>query len=142
MSACEPWIFACATETALTSAAILRRSSFNLAFEGSLLGYGPFECVPIRPVIDLKQQFALLHELVVTHVQPDDWSVHLRRDPDEIRKYFGIVGSWIVVGGVECRQTQSHGGGHDANTDHAAQDLAKFRTRINIHGSSLTKEAH
>src|SRR5580704_16949880 len=133
---------------------------FNLAFESRLLGQRVFERVAIWALIDSKQQFALLHELVVPHIQPSNRALHLRRNPNEICKHLGIVGSRIVVRAIKdlqaktgcgyhdantdqaaqqlaCVQTPSHGAYGDADLDHAAQQLARFR--ISIHGSYLAK---
>jgi hypothetical protein len=68
-----------------------------LPFQSSLLGQGSLESIPVWPVVDFKQQFALLYELIVTHIQPGYGTLYLERDPDEIRKYLGIIGSRVAV---------------------------------------------
>jgi hypothetical protein len=111
-----------------------------LPFERSLLRKSSFKRVLVRPVIDFKQRFALLHELVVAHIQAGNPAFHLWRDPDEIGKYFSIIGPGIVVRTVKHDQPQDRGRYHNASAEQAAKHLAGFLTRLRMHGPSLLEE--
>src|SRR5229473_4848981 len=81
----------------------------DLSFESSLFGNGCFEGILIWAFVDFVQRFALFHKLVVAHIQADERAVYLRRYPDEVRKYFGVLCSWMVVRVVKRNQSQHDG---------------------------------
>jgi hypothetical protein len=71
---------------------------------------------PMSEVIDLKQQFALLHKLIVADVQAHDRPFHLRRESNEIGCHFRVVRARLVIGFEKHNQTQNHRGRDDGYT--------------------------
>ena len=70
----------------------------DLAFQRAQIGLGPLQRIFVRTGIDLKQQAALLDELVVLYRQRNDGAIDLGSDADEVGKYLGVIGARIPVG--------------------------------------------
>jgi len=66
-----------------------------------LIGNRFFQSVLIRLLINFEQEFALFYELIIAHMQPDDPAFDLRRNSNEVREHFGVVGPWIVIRSVK-----------------------------------------
>src|ERR1700730_18257542 len=87
----------------------------DLPCESSLLGTGVFETILIWAVVDLKEQFALLHKLIVPDVQANDRTFHLRRNSNEIGGNFCVVRSRLAIDFQERNQTKRNRGRYDSH---------------------------
>ena len=54
----------------------------DLSFQSGLIRDGPFEGIAIRAFINLEDQIAFFHEIVVANIQVNDGPFDLRRDAD------------------------------------------------------------
>src|ERR1700745_4185275 len=107
----------------------------DLPFQSGLLRDRGFEIILVGTFIYLIQKFAFLHEFVVVHIQPDERAFNLWRHPDEIRKYLGVLSSWILVRVVENAGPKDHGSCHEDDAEPAAEELAQSRVLICLHTS-------
>ena len=112
----------------------------DLSFESRLIRYRSLQSVAVGPVINLVEQIPLLDELVIAHIQLQDRTLHLRRNPNEICEYLGIVGSWPGVHVVKHNKPKHYRANHDSGTYHSSKYLPTFRIGAECHKKFLPIE--
>ena len=85
----------------------------KLAVEGAAVRLCSVKGVLIRSIIDLKQQLALLDKLVVAHIEPGNWSLHLWRDADEVGEDLSVISAGVSIGLPDYQQSRNQGACND-----------------------------
>ena len=101
-----------------------------MTFEGRLFRKRSFERVLVRPVVDFKQQFAFLNELVIVDRQSNQRTLDLWRYSDVIRQNGGIIGPRMVGRLAEHNQADHGRGCKNAKADPAPDALARMGLSI------------
>jgi hypothetical protein len=78
----------------------------------------------VRAAVDGEEQIALLHRLVVHHVQLDDGTAHLRRDADNVGADRGVIGARIHEVQPICVDARDDSAHDDQGADGSAEDPA------------------